>query len=95
MKGLGILAIGIADVLLWVPFVFPWLELFKGKANFKKVLKLSLIALAIYIPALLLFHFLNIPSLIDETLGRIVLIALLPILTVLLKVILKAIKSKD
>lgn len=95
MKGLGILAIGIADVLLWVPFVFPWLELFKGKANFKKVLKLSLIALAIYIPALLLFHLLDIPELEEETLGRIVLTVTLPICAVILRAILKSIKPKN
>ena len=95
MKWLGILAIGIADVLLWVPFVFPWLELFKGKANFKKVLKLSLIALAIYIPALLLFHLLDIPGLEEETLWRIVLTVTLPICAVILRAILKSIKPKN
>ncbi|MBQ8575757.1 MAG: hypothetical protein IJ447_06920 [Clostridia bacterium] len=94
MKGLGILAIGIADVLLWVPFVFPWLELFKGKANFKKILKLSLIALAIYSLALLLFHFLGVPGLKEASLERMVLTALMPVATVILKAILKAIKSK-
>ena len=94
MKGLGILAIGIASVLLWIPFLYPWIELFKGKADFKKIVKLSLIALVIYSVALLLFYFLGVSSLIEETIGKMILTVLLPVEAVILKAILKAIKSK-
>ena len=94
MKVLGILAIRIASVLLWIPFLNPWIELFKGKADFKKIVKLSLIALVIYSVALLLFYFLGVPSLIEETIGKMGLTVSLPVAAVILKAILKAIKSK-
>ncbi|MBP3442993.1 MAG: hypothetical protein IIX16_09590 [Clostridia bacterium] len=90
MKGLGILAIGIADVLLWVPIVFPFVEILKKEQNFKKIFKLLLIAFAIYIPVLLLFWLFDITELVDETLGRMVGVVLFFILTL----VLKAIKSR-
>ena len=90
MKGLGILAIGIADVLLWVPIVFPFVEILKKEQNFKKIFKLLLSAFAIYIPVLLLFLLFDITELVDETLGRMVGVVLFFILTL----VLKAIKSR-
>ena len=90
MKGLGILAIGIADVLLWVPIVFPFVEILKKEQNLKKIFKLLLIAFAIYIPVLLLFWLFDITELVDETLGRMVGVVLFFILTL----VLKAIKSR-
>lgn len=90
MKGLGILAIGIADVLLWVPIVFPVVEILKKEQNFKKIFKLLLIAFAIYIPVLLLFWLFDITELVDESLGRMVGVVLFFILTL----VLKAIKSR-
>lgn len=90
MKGLGILAIGIADVLLWVPIVFPFVEILKKEQNFKKIFKLLLIAFAIYIPVLLLFWLFDITELVDETLGRMVGVVLFFILTS----VLQAIKSR-
>ena len=90
MKGLGILAIGIADVLLWVPIVFPFVEILKKEQNFKKIFKLLLIAFAIYIPVLLLFWLFDITEVVDETLGRMVGVVLFFILTL----VLKAIKSR-
>lgn len=90
MKGLGILAIGIADVLLWVPIVFPFVEILKKEQNFKKIFKLLLIAFAIYIPVLLLFWLFDITELVDESLGRMVGVVLFFILTL----VLKAIKSR-
>lgn len=90
MKGLGILAIGIADVLLWVPIVFPFVEILKKEQNFKKIFKLLLIAFAIYIPVLLLFWLFDITELADKSLGRMVGVVLFFILTL----VLKAIKSR-